>query len=96
MAGKQAAGVGGAEQSAAEQHVPFATQVPSEQTFWFVLLTFVSQPSLSGAAELQSPHPAAQPVYVQPPGPQVAPWLCPDVVSHVIPHPVQLLTVFSG
>jgi len=57
---------------------------------------FVSQPSLSGGAELQSPHPAAQPVYVQPPGPHAAPWLLPDVVSHVIPQPVQLLIVFNG
>jgi hypothetical protein len=71
-------------------------QVPSAQAFSFVVVRFVSHPSLSGAAEVQSPHPAAQPVYVQPPGPHAAPWLLPDVVSHVMPQPVQLLTVFRG
>ena len=83
-------------QSAAEQHVPTVTHVPSEHAFWLVVVRFVSQPSVSGGAELQSPQPAAQPVYVQPPGPQAAPWLWPDVVSHAAPHAVQLLTVFSG
>jgi hypothetical protein len=33
---------------------------------------------------------------VQPPGPQAAPWLLPEVVSHVMPQPVQLPIVFSG
>jgi hypothetical protein len=89
-------GVGGVEQSAAEQHVPLATHVPSAQVFSFAVVRLVSQPSLSGEAELQSPHPAAQPVYVQPPGPHAAPWLWPDVVSHVMPHPVQFEIVFSG
>jgi hypothetical protein len=70
--------------------------VPSEQTFWLVVVRLVSQPSLSGEAELQSPQPAAQPVYVQPPAVQAAPWLLPVVVSHAAPHAVQLLRVFSG
>jgi len=95
-AGKQAAGPGGVVQSMPEQHVAFGTHVPSEQTLSFVVVRFVSQPSPSGGPELQSPHPAAQPVYVQPPRSHAAPWLLPDVVSHVMPHPVQLLTVFSG
>jgi hypothetical protein len=66
-------GVGGALQSDAVQHVALGTHVPSAQAFSFAVVRFVSQPSLSGGAELQSPHPAAQPVYVQPPGPQAAP-----------------------
>jgi hypothetical protein len=70
--------------------------VPSPQTFWFVVLRFVEQPGLFGGAVLQSPQPAAQPVYVHPPGPHAAPWLWPDVVSHVMPQPVQLVVVFSG
>jgi hypothetical protein len=90
------AGVGGVEQSAAVQQVPLATHVPSAQAFSFTVVRLVSQPLLSGAAELQSPHPAAQPVYVQPPGPHAAPWLLPDVVSHAMPHPVQLPMVLSG
>jgi hypothetical protein len=95
-AGKQATGPGGVVQSTPEQQVALGTQVPSEQTLSFAVVRFVSQPSPSGGAELQSPHPAAQPVYVQPPGPQAAPWLLPDVVSHAMPHPVQLAIVFSG
>jgi hypothetical protein len=66
------------------------------QAFSSAVVRFVSQPSLSGAPEVQSPHPAAQPVYVQPPRPQAAPWLLPEVVSHVTPQPVQLVIVFSG
>lgn len=65
--------MGGVVQSDAEQHVPLGTHVPSGQALSFAVLRFVSQPSLSGDAELQSPHPAAQPVYVQPPGPHAAP-----------------------
>jgi hypothetical protein len=49
-------------QSAAVQHVPFATQAPSAHTFWFDVVRLVSQPSLSGAVELQSAQPAAHPV----------------------------------
>jgi hypothetical protein len=83
-------------QSIPVQQVAFDTQVPSAQSLSFVVVRFVSQPSLSGAPELQSAQPAAQPVYVHPPSPQAAPWLLPDVVSHATPQPVQLLTVFSG
>jgi hypothetical protein len=61
-AGKQEAGPGGVVQSTPVQQVAVDTQVPSEQTFSSVVVRFVSQPSLSGEAELQSPHPAAQPV----------------------------------
>jgi hypothetical protein len=95
-AGKHAAGPGGLVQSTPVQQAVFATHVPSEHTRSFAVTRFVSQPSLSGVAELQSAQPAAQPVYEQPPGPHVAPWLSPVVVSHVMPQPVQLLTVSSG
>jgi hypothetical protein len=77
------------------QHVAVDTHVPSEHNLSFAVVRFVSQPSLSGAPELQSPQLAAQPVYVQPPSPQAAPWLLPDVVSHAAPHAVQLLSVLS-
>jgi hypothetical protein len=83
-------------QSTPVQQLVFAMHVPSEHTRSFAVTRFVSQPSLSGGVALQSAHPAAHPVYEQPPGPHVAPWLSPVVVSHVIPQPVQLLTVFSG
>jgi hypothetical protein len=83
-------------QSAAVQHAAFATHVPSAQVFSLAVARFVSHPSPSGGALEQSPQPAAQPVYVHPPGPHAAPMLLPEVVSHVTPHAVQLLIVSSG
>src|ERR1700722_14668350 len=84
-------------QSAEVQHAETATQVPSPHTFLPIPVRFVSHPSLSGEAALQSYHPVAQPAYVQPvPALQLAPRLCPDVVSQVIPHAPQLAVVFSA
>jgi hypothetical protein len=76
--------------------VPFATHVPMEHCFSPAVPRFVSHPLASGGVALQSPHPAAHPVYVHVPALHAAPWLWPDVVSHAAPHAPQLLVVFSG
>jgi len=52
-----------------------------------VVARFVSQPSVSGGAVLQSAHPDAQPVYVHAVPPQLAPRLC--VESHDCPQAPQ-------
>ena len=59
-----------------------------------IVFSVVSQPSRSGAVEVQSPKVALQLVYVHPPAPQAAPleW----VVSHTRPQPVQFVVVLSG
>jgi hypothetical protein len=67
----------------ASQPTPHAPQLEVEESD-------VSQPSVSGGALLQSAHPDAQPVYVHVVPLQLAPRLCPEVVSHVCPHAPQL------
>jgi hypothetical protein len=61
---------------------------------WSTVLTCVSQPSRSGAALLQSAHPAAQPLYEHVVPLQLAPLLW--TVSQALPQPAQFDTDVSG